>query len=335
MNKEQSRSPSCLSERERVEKEIKRENRGRRIVRLKTLFSIFLVCSTSTVFAVENGAMITPTGTLDFAAGILPPVTDVGAVGVRINFERADQLRNNSGNRSVVTPDLDVNAVTPVFVKMTNVDVLGGKWGFGTVLPLLDQHLKLNIPTPVGSIAQSGSARGIGDIQLIPALIQWNPSNGFFTNAVFLVQAPTGQYDRDRTINPGVNHWTFQPSCAFTYIAVFGLEVSSRFQFNFNTTNMATDYKSGIEYEQDFAVGQHIGPWTVGVGGYFLLQVTDDSAPGLTNGNRARQLALGPVISFVAPEWHLPMVYLHVYKEFASRNLAQGTQVALRVGWSF
>ncbi|MCO6717068.1 transporter, partial [Streptomyces sp. CHB19.2] len=75
-----------------------------------------------------------------------------------------------------------------------------------------------------------------------------------------------------------------------------GFEVSSSFQADFNSRNPATDYRSGTEYRHEFAVGQHLGPWTLGLGGYYYRQLTDDDAPGLTRGNRARVLALGPAL---------------------------------------
>ncbi|PAM44239.1 hypothetical protein CEJ63_23915, partial [Acinetobacter baumannii] len=90
-------------------------------------------------------------------------------------------------------------------------------------------------------------------------------------------------------------------------------EVSSSFEVDVNTRNPATDYKSGVEYRHEFAVGQHVGPWILGLGGYYYRQFTDDDAPGLQSGNRARVLAVGPAVSYFKPG--LPAVWLHAYKE--------------------
>ncbi len=102
-------------------------------------------------------------------------------------------------------------------------------------------------------------------------------------------------------ISPGLNHWTFSPILNATYISDSGFEVSSSFEADINTRNHATDYKNGVEYRHEFAVGQHVGPWTVGVGGYYYRQFTDDDAPGLEAGNRARVLAVGPAVSYFKP----------------------------------
>ncbi|MHA6904799.1 transporter [Ralstonia syzygii subsp. celebesensis] len=59
-----------------------------------------------------------------------------------------------------------------------------------------------------------------------------------------------------------------------------GGELSSNIQLNVNGRNHDTDYRSGIEYQHEFAIGQHIGPWTVGIGGYYSQQLTDDTQAG-------------------------------------------------------
>lgn len=117
------------------------------------------------------------------------------------------------------------------------------------------------------------------------------------------VQAPTGDYDKNRLISPGVNHWTFSPTFNATYITDSGFEVSSSFQTDFNTRNPATDYKNGVEYRHEFAVGQHVGPFTLGLGGFYYRQFSDDDAPGLETGNRARVVAAGPADQLLHA-WH-------------------------------
>ena len=136
-------------------------------------------------------------------------------------------------------------------------------------------------------------------------------------------------------INAGTNHATLSPSWAFSWIQPGGFEVSSWFQLNFNQRNKDTNYRSGSEYEHDFAVGQHFGPWTAGLGGYLYQQISDDVAPGLSNGNRSRALALGPALTYFQPGSGLPLVSMHIYRETQVRNRTQGTSAAIRLGWSF
>ena len=134
-------------------------------------------------------------------------------------------------------------------------------------------------------------------------------------------------------MSPGLNHWTFSPIVNATWISDTGFEVSSSVEVDINTRNKATDYKSGVEYRHEFAVGQHFGPWTAGIGGYYYRQFSDDDAPNLTSGNRARVMAVGPALSYFKPG--LPPIWLHAYKEFDARNRAEGYTVGLRISHSF
>lgn len=87
---------------------------------------------------------------------------------------------------------------------------------------------------------------------------------------------PTGSYRATRLFNPGVNHWTFSPIIGATYITNSGFEISTSIEIDQNTTNHATNYRSGTGFRQEFAIGQHIGPFTAGLGGYLERQLSND-----------------------------------------------------------
>jgi hypothetical protein len=286
--------------------------------------------------AAENGAPITPFGVFDFGAGLLPPPSEVATVGVRAASYRASELRDNAGNRSPVGLKLRADSVGLAVVKMTDIPLAGGTYGFAAVLPYLSLRNDLNVPTPVGPLALSGRNSAQGDMQIAPVIVKWQPSPSLFVNARLELQLPTGSYDRARLINAGTNHWTAAPTVAFTYISPTGWEASSNIQLNIHGRNKDTNYRSGMEYQHEFAVGKHVGPWTFGVGGYYFQQLGDDKAAGATvPNNRSRVAALGPAVSFfdLGSEW--PLVWFHAYKEFGARNRSQGTQVAIRAAWTF
>lgn len=285
--------------------------------------------------AVENGAIITPPGIYDFGTGMTPPPSDVGAFAVRAVNISSNKLRDDAGNVSPVKPTLRIHGVTLAGLKATDVDFLGGKYAFGFAIPVLDGSLDLAIPTPVGTFVQKGSNTAVGDVQIAPVIVSWKPAPGVFTNAGLMIQLPTGSYDQHRTFNAGTNHWTIQPNFQFTWLTQGGLEFSGSSQFNFNTRNHTTDYRSGIEWQQDFGIGQHVGDWTFGLAGYVYRQLSDDKGLNVVNGNRSRVNALGPAIAFFGPKHNLPVVYLHWYKEFGARNRTEGSQAAIRVEMTF
>ncbi|MBT2339926.1 MULTISPECIES: SphA family protein [Pseudomonas] len=298
-----------------------------------TCFGLGMIGLCAAVQATENGAPTTAVGVYDFGAGMMPPATPFGTVGLRTAFYSANVQKDRHGNALDNRFSLDVLSIGVAYMRMTDYTVLGAKYGFGAVVPFFQMDASVRVQTPVGPLDLEADPFRLADIQVLPVILQWTLSPNLFVNAQFQVQAPTGDYDKNRLISPGLNHWTFSPILNATYISDSGFEVSSSFEADINTRNEATDYKSGVEYRHEFAVGQHVGPWTVGMGGYYYRQFTDDDAPGLESGNRARVMAVGPAVNYFKPG--MPPVWLHVYKEFDARNRAEGYTAALRISQSF
>lgn len=103
---------------------------------------------------------------------------------------------------------------------------------------------------------------------------------------------PTGSYRATRLFNPGVNHWTFSPIIGATYITNSGFEISTSIEIDQNTTNHATNYRSGTGFRQEFAIGQHIGPFTAGLGGYLEGQLRTTTAWFIATGQPAMSVPL-------------------------------------------
>ena len=300
------------------------------------LFLLAMAAVSLDATAIEGGQPITVFGVTEFGAGMVPPQSELPSVGFRAASFSAKRLNDNAGNRIPISADLTINSAAVSLIKMTNITLLGGQYGWGVVVPYFDMNANfVGVPTPVGPMNVIGSPKALADVTVLPVILGWQPTENFFFNASLALQVPVGSYDKNRQVNTGVNHWTISPTLAFTYITPFGGEVSSSIQLNLHTRNNATDYRSGVEYQQEFGIGQHIGPWTVGLGGYFSQQFTDDIRAGQAIGNRASVVAAGPAIQFFKPGSGLPFVTLHAYKELASKNRAQGHQIAMKLGWTF
>jgi hypothetical protein len=300
----------------------------------RSLLALALLAGTAS--ANENNAPIVPFGVLDFGAGMLPPPSPYATVGVRAASFRGNRLVDAHGDTAPVGVSQTVDSYGFAVIKMTDRALFGGTWGWAAVLPVLDMRLDLAIPTPDGTLRQSGSNRAQGDLQFTPLIVAWRPAPNLFVNASLSLQAPTGAYDRNRLINAGVNHWTVSPTVAFTYLTAGGFEVSSNVMVNVHTENRATRYRTGSEYQHEFALGQHAGAWTFGIGGYYIAQIDDDRVNGAaTSGNRSRVLALGPAVQFFNPVSGWPLVTGHVYQDIAQRNRADGRQFAVKAAWTF
>ncbi|MDR6236573.1 SphA family protein [Pseudomonas oryzihabitans] len=289
-----------------------------------------------TAHATEKGMPTTAAGVQDFGAGFMPPSTPFGTLGMRISDYQARVIKDSHGRDDGNDFDINVLAIGLAYLRMTDRQLLGARYGFGAVSVFFRMDADLGINAG-GQRVFSDSAQLFrpADLQLIPLILDWRPAPGVGINTQLSIQAPTGDYDKDRLVSPGTHHWTLSPILNASYISPRGLELSSSFQVDINARNPATDYRSGVEYRHEFAVGQHVGDWTVGLGGYYYRQLSDDDAPGLTRGNRARVVALGPAVSFFQPRSGLPAIWLHAYKEFDARNRAEGYTVALKLGVSF
>ncbi|MCM2972921.1 SphA family protein [Larsenimonas suaedae] len=303
---------------------------------LVTLTACAGFLTAASAYATENGSPTTPMGVYEFGSGFLPPATPYGTFGLRTSYYTTDNLRDASGNRADNDVSIDVLSIGLAYIHMTDQTLFGGRYGFSGVMPFTRMNAELDVNVNGTTVfSDSASVFRQADLQVTPLILAWNPAPNMGVTAQFQVQAPTGDYDKDRLINPGVNHWAFSPIFGFSYITDTGLEFSTLSQFDINTENPDTDYRSGIEYKNEFAIGQHVDSYTVGLGGYYYHQITDDKgdADTIYDGNRARVWALGPAVSFFKPG--LPTVWFHAYKEFGARNRAEGYNVALRIAHSF
>ncbi|MCK6404995.1 MAG: transporter [Rhodocyclaceae bacterium] len=268
----------------------------------------------------------------------------------------ADRFNNNAGERTIVsTPQPGVRARADTKV---DADVLAlratwlsnarwgeGKLGVSATLPVVDSSVKVS-PTFIGgpvlpavaagvraqAAAQSGQRSGIADMEIAP-FVDFQDDESRMTFALAVV-APTGEYDRDRPVNPGAgNFWTLRPIFTYSRVLDNGIELGARNTYSFNSRNRDTDYRSGQYLHSDLSAlyGFNNG-FKLGAGGYVVYQTTKDRGGDGTfaapdHGNKARVYGLGPVMSWQSESgtWG---VEAKVLKEFEARNRPEGT-----VGW--
>jgi hypothetical protein len=79
-----------------------------------------------------------------------------------------------------------------------------------------------NVATPLAngstvSVRRSDSKSGLGDIILMPLMLNYNVNPDFNINFRTAIYAPTGSYKVGRLANTGKNFWTLEPTLAFMY----------------------------------------------------------------------------------------------------------------------
>jgi hypothetical protein len=189
---------------------------------------------------------------------------------------------------------------------------------------------------------RSDRVDGIGDIVVMPLMLNYEFSKDLHADFRFGVYAPTGDYEVGRLANTGKNFWTYEPTFGLLYFGQEnGIEASGFVGMEFNTENKDTDYKSGSQLHFDGTLAQHFplagGFGGVGVSGYWYEQVTGDSGSGATFGDfKGKTIGVGPVLSYVKKLGKVDTVCeLKWLNEFETRNRLEGDYIWLKVVFKF
>ncbi|MEA3274665.1 MAG: transporter [Pseudomonadota bacterium] len=226
---------------------------------------------------------------------------------------------------------------------------LGERWSYAmsTTIPYVTLRVTADVETEVAgsrtAIARrSSSVSGLGDILLMPLMLNFNVNPDFNINFRLTAYAPTGGYEVGRLANTGKNFWTLEPTVAFMYLGQKnGIEGSLFIGADFNQENPDTDYKSGTQFHFDSTLSQHFpfagGVAGAGVTGYYYEQITGDSGAGATFGDfKAKTAGVGPVLSYSkkagANDLIAELKWLH---EVQTKNRLQGDTVFLKVLMKF
>lgn len=217
------------------------------------------------------------------------------------------------------------------FVRVTDLTLLGAHWAVHAIVPVARQSLDFG---PMGE----DTVTGLGDITLNPLILGWHADEWHFVFGLD-VYLKTGKYsdDGDPRNDIGANYNSVEPAFAITYLGQGGVEVSAKLMYNIKAENSDTNYQSGDEFHMDYLVGYHMGPWALGVSGYYLKQTTDDelngrtvaAAPGLwSRGRKGEVFAAGPSVNYRASNG---MMFTGEWQhEIEAENRFEGDKVWLK-----
>jgi len=221
---------------------------------------------------------------------------------------------------------------------------LGERWSYAmsATIPYLFMDVDVAGTSVPGSVSRSGSTNGLGDIVLMPLMLNYNVNPDFNVNFRAGIYAPTGDYEVGRLANTGKNFWTIEPVLGLLYFGQKnGIEVSAFVGADFNTENEDTNYQSGTQFHIDGTLAQHF-PWLGGLAGagvsaYYYQQIEADSGSGATLGDfEGRTIGAGPVVSFMKKiGGHDTVFELKWLHEFETENRLKGDIVWLKAVYKF
>lgn len=270
--------------------------------------------------ATEGGSQY-PNGAEGFMAGAVPP-PGLYMVNYAMHYH-ASRINDKNGNKLPFKTNLNATAEVPRIVYTSPYKILGANWGAHILVPL--------VRTSYNIAGFQDNGFGVGDITINPFILSWHWKNFHLATGVD-INMPTGNYDRHKMVNIGANYWGIEPLIAASYVTDGGFEVSAKFMYTYNTTNNTTDYKSGSDFHMDYMVAQKFGDWTLGVGGYWFHQLTDDKINGRDVDNRGKAFAVGPAIKYDFNGMSLIGKWQH---ETMSENRPQGDKFWLKFIMAF
>jgi hypothetical protein len=221
---------------------------------------------------------------------------------------------------------------------------LGERWSYAisATIPYLSMDVSASATAGLGSVALSSSTDALGDIVLMPLMLNYNVNPDFNVNFRLGVYAPTGSYQVGRLANTGKNFWTIEPVVGFMYFGQKnGIEASVFAGADFNTENQDTNYKSGTQFHLDGTLAQHFplagGLAGAGVSAYYYQQVTGDSGSGATlDAFKGKSVGVGPVVSYASKIGkHDTIVELKWLHETETENRLKGDIVWLKAVLKF
>ena len=184
---------------------------------------------------------------------------------------------------------------------------LGEHWSYAisTTVPYVWVDVSAMVASGANSVRRSSTVNGLGDIVLMPLMLNYNVNSNLNVNFRTALYAPTGSYEVGRLANTGKNFWTVEPTLGVMYFGVNnGREASLFVGTDCNTENEATHYSSGTQFHLDGTLAQHFplagGLAGVGVNGFWYDQISADSGSGATFGSfEGYTTGLGPAVSYV------------------------------------
>ena len=249
-----------------------------------------------------------------------------------VNIYEADDFMDANGHRRPLDNRLRTLLATSHFAHISQHQLFGAYYGAEILVPVLLADPDFE--------PHAGSANGLGNLIVSPFILQWPQTELFgrpyWQRLNLAFQLPTGRYDRHRAINPGSNHWSFNPHYALTWEFAEGWEASARLQYLLPGKNrdpappLADDYlQPGQAFHANYSVSLALDAhWRLGLSGYSLRQITDERVDGHDRpDSRERVDAIGPALMF---GWGKSRLFLNAYHEYGARNRSEGSRLILR-----
>jgi hypothetical protein len=239
--------------------------------------------------AAENGVTNFPAGASGGMISGLPPVPGIFVMN-QVNYSSADALYDANGKKLPILFDLSSRADTVRLLAAYPAEIFGAKVYSQLVFPVV--HLETK---PFG---HRQAADGLANVTVTPAILSWTNGPQHFTVGLDIATS-WATYDATK-LSVGNGYSSVVPTIGYCSDVPNGFAFRVLARLEFNSENDATSYQSGTALIVDGMVGWNFGDWKLGLVAGYTQQLEDDKLNGVSIGNRLKQLALGPSISYRA-----------------------------------
>lgn len=176
---------------------------------------------------------------------------------------------------------------------------------------------------------------GLGDIIFGPGVFLYtSEQSNTYLSYWFYAFAPTGEWDKNQTINLGQNHWYFEHQLALNQL--FGkFVVDTNLNYYHHTEEPDNDWQAPPRFEVEASVAYQItDKLIIGVngGGYWDLDEAEANGQSVDD-TRAKRIQLGPTLGYQLTEkFGANLRWTH---DISAANDTKGDDVWLRVSYAF
>jgi hypothetical protein len=187
--------------------------------------------------------------------------------------EPVDTIKGPNGN-TVLRPDITVGGVIVAYSLTTQKKILGGSYGWAFMIPVLNTRFNSNL------FDASAQSAGLSDMFFEPIGLGWTKGHADYT-INYGVYAPTGPFDPNLPLNPGLGFWENQIQAGLTYnIDKKKLwNASGLTTWEINTSKLGSDIKPGPIFTGEYSFGRRFFKYQMnaGVVGYLDQKLSPDT----------------------------------------------------------
>lgn len=281
--------------------------------------------------AEENWSAHLPGVTEGLAAGALPPP---GVYFINNTMFAPFTLYNKDGDKTAIKADILVDV--PMLLWTPGIQLLGADYAVGIAQPIT------KVGTRGGGMGED--EWGIFNTILMPGTLSWRLPSDFHVSAGLAVYVPDGTAQRTvisyengtyKGVPNSINYWALEPTLGISWLHD-GWNISASLNYDINFKNQDSGYTSGNILVGDYTITKTIGAWTMGIGGYSVNQLEDDSSEtaaiqaniNAADGNRQTKYAAGPILGYDFGPVAVTAYYNH---GFGAKNVLSGDTMWTRL----